>query len=612
MEMFFKLAEKSETNDEEKSIVGWGSRPTPDRDKELILSSAWNLDNYRKNPIILLSHNYSSLPIGKALWVKEVPGQGLKFKAKFANSERGNEVYELFRDGILNAFSVGFSPREGGYIDNPTEEKFKGLKRVYKDVDLLEISCVAVPANADALVEFVKSGKVKNKQLKKELEEVIEIIDDPVKELEIETIVEKVEVTDNYVHVPAPGEEGKHGDHKIRTVTLSKKDGIMGKYCVDCKSMISYMFDKDKYSKDQAMKWVKDHSKSIDDSIIEIKDIDETTDDWSEFIEEKATSQKCPADGGMFGKDNGKFPECKDCKIGDACKAAMPEKKEEPVGVVEIKLDDSSMKEILETITDLKNQVEELKSKMPIPVWDSGTNGPSTVLPNDNDVKIKMNSPEGLPSIYDITSAVSNALSPIGNSYPAEVSPYKYVVDLYPSQYPSGSVVYAVRQDGETEYYRESYTMDQDGNATLNGSPDMVEQSWVIDRYNKDFEDIETKVGMVLSGKNRKMIQDCVDALTALLESSISKELEEEEFEIEELETKAIEDEPDPDDELEIGEDEDLLEEKSDESEELEIDEDMLKIAIGKAVTESISNSNIFNVKETIQNTFKVLSGKVV
>ena len=84
--MFTKyiLAEKSEIvdTDSEKSVVGWGSKPQPDRDGELIEASAWDLDNYRKNPVLCLSHDLTKPPIGKILWVKADPN-GLKFKKIF-------------------------------------------------------------------------------------------------------------------------------------------------------------------------------------------------------------------------------------------------------------------------------------------------------------------------------------------------------------------------------------------------------------------------------------------------------------------------------------------------------------------------------------------------
>src|SRR3990167_9291423 len=100
MDKYFVSVEKKEFNDEEGTIVGIASKAVIDRDSELILGDAWRLDNYRKNPIILIAHNYSELPVGKCLWIKNSGGE-LRFKAKFSSTPRGQEVHQLFKEGIL-------------------------------------------------------------------------------------------------------------------------------------------------------------------------------------------------------------------------------------------------------------------------------------------------------------------------------------------------------------------------------------------------------------------------------------------------------------------------------------------------------------------------------
>src|SRR3990172_8969882 len=207
METKFVTAQKMEVVESENSIVGTASTQKMDRDKEIILSSAWKLDSYRKNPIIMLHHDYSSLPVGKCLWIKSGgEGQPLRFKCKFANTERGKEVFQLYSEGILNSFSVGFSPNPGGVVDNPTQKEYRGAKRLFTDVELLEISCVAIPANSDAMIErnesfvkYVKSGKVVCKELNAELEAIIEIIEKDESPIETKDDEINIEVKDEEV-----------------------------------------------------------------------------------------------------------------------------------------------------------------------------------------------------------------------------------------------------------------------------------------------------------------------------------------------------------------------------------------------------------------------------
>lgn len=73
--------------------------------------------------------------------------EGYEITARISETERGNEIYTLMRDGVLNRFSVGFVPIE---------------HRMDKDVlvrtkaDLKEVSVVAFPAYEGAKVSEVR------------------------------------------------------------------------------------------------------------------------------------------------------------------------------------------------------------------------------------------------------------------------------------------------------------------------------------------------------------------------------------------------------------------------------------------------------------------------
>lgn len=121
-------------------IAAVASSGSMDRDGDILVPSGWELDNFRKNPVLLWAHDSYSLPIGKATDIGIV-GNELKFNAKFAESENefAGKVAKLMRGGFLNSFSVGFIPKErdeGGRMSK---------------MELLEISVVNVPANAEAL-----------------------------------------------------------------------------------------------------------------------------------------------------------------------------------------------------------------------------------------------------------------------------------------------------------------------------------------------------------------------------------------------------------------------------------------------------------------------------
>lgn len=121
---------------------GIASTEYKDRDGEVIKQDGWILENFKKNPVILASHNYQEFPIGKAIGVKVHEGK-LKFKMMLTSAtERGKEAIQLVKEGILKSFSVGFIPRERDEEDQKTITK----------AELLEISLVSVPANPEAVV----------------------------------------------------------------------------------------------------------------------------------------------------------------------------------------------------------------------------------------------------------------------------------------------------------------------------------------------------------------------------------------------------------------------------------------------------------------------------
>ena len=118
-----------------------GSTAAVDRVGEVVEQN-WNLENYKKNPVILYGHDQTGLPIGKAVNVA-VENGALTFDVKFVPAEVypfAGTVEAMYRDGFLNAVSVGFIPTD---IDGNT----------IKSAELLELSAVPVPANHEALMQ---------------------------------------------------------------------------------------------------------------------------------------------------------------------------------------------------------------------------------------------------------------------------------------------------------------------------------------------------------------------------------------------------------------------------------------------------------------------------
>lgn len=128
------------------------STESVDRDKDILVATGANTDDFMRNPVVLYAHDYSDLPVAKALEVKKIDGVGLLARFQFppkGTSEKADTVHRLWAGGFLNATSVGFQPKQ-------VEDLGNGGTR-FKEWDLLEFSIVPVPANQDALRLAVKA-----------------------------------------------------------------------------------------------------------------------------------------------------------------------------------------------------------------------------------------------------------------------------------------------------------------------------------------------------------------------------------------------------------------------------------------------------------------------
>ena len=238
MDTVYKILENVEVKKVgERQYEFTASTADMDRDGEVIDVSGWDLKNYKKNPVIMYAHDYRTLPIGKATHIGVKDGK-LKNTVEFppeGTYEFADIVERLVNTGYLKTESVGFIPRK--WEDG--EGGDKAPRRTYTKQELLEISIVPVPSNPNALMNAVKEGVITTKQFE---------------------AITKPEETDEYYRIPVPGEDGKHEDHKIRTMDVSKDKGIKGLYCIDDKKIIVYMFDKDKWdSMAECQEWMKEH-----------------------------------------------------------------------------------------------------------------------------------------------------------------------------------------------------------------------------------------------------------------------------------------------------------------------------------------------------------------
>lgn len=150
-------------SDDDRTIEFIGSTATHDRYGDVIEQTGWELGNFVKNPVIPWGHDYGSPPVAKAVEVGLREGN-LFFKGQFATAEEyefADTIYKLYKGGYLRAFSVGFIPLEWKIEKEYDEDgQLVDLYWVFTKCELLEVSCVTVPANPEALVLAFRDGTI--------------------------------------------------------------------------------------------------------------------------------------------------------------------------------------------------------------------------------------------------------------------------------------------------------------------------------------------------------------------------------------------------------------------------------------------------------------------
>jgi len=141
------------------------STRTRDCHGDILEPTGVHLKRFLRNPIVLWAHDYSSLPIGRATALT-TEGDGIRARILFAQTRFAHEVCQLYKDGFLRGWSVGFVPRKWDVL---TDENRKFAGYHIKEWELLELSAVPVPANPEALTVALDKGRVREPMLVKSL-----------------------------------------------------------------------------------------------------------------------------------------------------------------------------------------------------------------------------------------------------------------------------------------------------------------------------------------------------------------------------------------------------------------------------------------------------------
>jgi len=158
-------------------------------------------------------------PIGKVTEGRDTP-EGYEIVAKISDTPRGNEVYTLLQDDVLNRFSVGFFP---------VKDRKEGQTIVRELVDLKEVSVVPFPAFEGAKITEVRSES--------EAEEVEEVAETPNEtesetmeniELDVRTVQDEVAELRRVIEAGQAVEIAAPTTHKFRSQGEFAKGLLVG------------------------------------------------------------------------------------------------------------------------------------------------------------------------------------------------------------------------------------------------------------------------------------------------------------------------------------------------------------------------------------------------
>jgi len=115
-----------------------------------IVEQDFVFERFNKNPVVLFAHDSRSLPIGQAINTRTEGGvlrTTVKFASKAANPIAEN-VFQLVKEGVMRAMSIGFLPRDIRREVRDEKEVF-----ILSKNELFEVSVVPIPSNPNALAE---------------------------------------------------------------------------------------------------------------------------------------------------------------------------------------------------------------------------------------------------------------------------------------------------------------------------------------------------------------------------------------------------------------------------------------------------------------------------
>ncbi len=122
----------------------------PDSYGDIVAKGAFATSLLKRPDVRLLWQHDMTEPIGKALSLTE-DDKGLLGHWSLVPTDTGTKAHQLLTAGLVDSLSIGFLTKAADYSDDGT--------RVLREVELVEVSLVTIPANTSAMVTSFKADQ---------------------------------------------------------------------------------------------------------------------------------------------------------------------------------------------------------------------------------------------------------------------------------------------------------------------------------------------------------------------------------------------------------------------------------------------------------------------
>jgi len=145
-------------SDDEKIFTFTASTSDPDRHRTVLNQSAWELENFRANPIIGYQHNlYGDMcnapdpddVVGRSINTRVLDNELLIDVVFDQENEKALKIQSKVERGFLSTVSVGFAETAEGHMGDEERGEDPGLY-YFGGQELFEVSVVNIPSNPKA------------------------------------------------------------------------------------------------------------------------------------------------------------------------------------------------------------------------------------------------------------------------------------------------------------------------------------------------------------------------------------------------------------------------------------------------------------------------------